>query len=420
MIIIEKIEIEKNEKCTFLKARIQLGDTTVSAWKNATKLIDKRIAFRYKSSYLTDNHFDLWYSVDHKYEEILCTERCDAFVVALLYFAVLTGEDIKSSVPITDTLMYQLTFNIIPLLCENRIDPIKIIADTASSVESQEKAVGTGVSCGIDSFATIQMNMNIRPESYSLTHLSVFNTGSLNFDGYGEDVTLETWRDETLKQFDELIERGKKIADKLGLQFISVDSNISDVYQGAFLFSHTYRNCSAVLATQKLWNVYYYSSSGKPISLNVDVLKGVEAYDILLLPNLSTKKLTFYSAGVTYQRLKKTEMVSKNTLFHKYLNVCSYNSKINCGKCDKCMRTLVGLDVLNKKELFGSVFEDMNFYEYKKNRAFARILASKKSDCFDFEIKEYMKKRKMKFPFKSKVICMIRMIVIQLLKVVKR
>ena len=42
--------------------------------------------------------FQLWYEVEDRSEQTLCQERTDAFVVAVLYFAMVTGEDIEYEV----------------------------------------------------------------------------------------------------------------------------------------------------------------------------------------------------------------------------------------------------------------------------------------------------------------------------------
>ena len=73
-------------------------------------------------------------------------------------------------------------------------------------------------------------------------------------------------------------------------------------------------------------------------------------------------------------RVQKTEYISRNPLTHKYLEVCwadqtakeiwhntaflENKTKINCGWCDKCLRTLLTLDiVLGSVAAYGNIFE---------------------------------------------------------------
>lgn len=61
--------------------------------------------------------FQLWYEVEDRSEQILCQERTDAFVVAVLYFAMVTGEDIEYEGVLSNELYHNLNTNLIPMHC---------------------------------------------------------------------------------------------------------------------------------------------------------------------------------------------------------------------------------------------------------------------------------------------------------------
>jgi hypothetical protein len=77
-------------------------------------------------------------------EQILCQERTDAFVVAVLYFAMVTGEDIEYEGVLSNELYHNLNTNLIPMHCNERsgLKPIRIIGRTESrKIESLDKNV---------------------------------------------------------------------------------------------------------------------------------------------------------------------------------------------------------------------------------------------------------------------------------------
>ena len=62
----------------------------------------------------------LWYSVDKKYAEYVTTERLDAFLVALLVYAMKMNEDIHIDGPLSEKLFYNLTKYYINILLKTK------------------------------------------------------------------------------------------------------------------------------------------------------------------------------------------------------------------------------------------------------------------------------------------------------------
>lgn len=93
---------------------------------------------------------ELFFTVDIRYAEYLTTERSDAFVTALLYYAMFKGYDIQWKIPCTEQLIYQLATYYIPI-CAKEIPfmhPISLIGETTSEVLQCKGGVGTGFSGG--------------------------------------------------------------------------------------------------------------------------------------------------------------------------------------------------------------------------------------------------------------------------------
>ena len=137
---------------------------------------------RLQSLFEVDGKEDvLWYEVDEKYEEYFTPERADAFVVGLFLLAYKEGHDIKVQAPLSEKLYYTLNRYLLPLIAEIRgIKSIKVhCSNIVSKLLPNKGAVGTGLSCGIDSFSTIVDHIKEDcPEDYKITHFTFFNVGS--------------------------------------------------------------------------------------------------------------------------------------------------------------------------------------------------------------------------------------------------
>ena len=258
------------------------------------------------------------------------------------------------------------------LLYEN-VDRPKIEAPIASQALPCAGAVGTGISCGVDSLHAIQNQTNSDFSGHNVTHLMYNNVGSHGEGEYAQQL------------YHSLLERPRAYAREYGFEFVATNSNLMDVVQQNHFYTHTYSSLFAVYCLQKLFSIYYYASSGYrygDFTLEYCPHRGCGSYDIFSLPMLSHRTLRFYSEGAGMTRMEKLKKVADFPPAHKYLQVCA-QSKNNCGKCEKCVRTLLGLDAIGKLELFSNVFDVVH---YRKNRQqYLRKLYIKKV----FKSKEY-------------------------------
>ncbi|MFZ7942508.1 hypothetical protein [Neobacillus sp. 19] len=334
----------------------------------------------------------LWYEVESKYGQYLTYERLDGFLVGLLLYALKNEHDIQILGPVSESLFFQLKKYVIPLISQvYGYKPINIICDNLVSGNLESlNAVGTGLSCGIDSFSTVYENMvNEDIEKFKITHFTLFNVGSHRDFGGKEAENL----------FFERAIMARKCADELGKEFISVNSNISEILQLEFQPTHSFRSISAVLVLQKLFGVYYYSSSyhAKHFKLSN---KDSAYYDIFNMSMLSTENSKFYSTCPTATRVEKTRMVAKYVPSHKYLNVCVHDG-FNCGKCFKCTRTLLTLEIIGELDKFSHLF-NIEAYESVRKKYIAKIIAYRDKDIFNQEISNEILKTNFRIPIYSK------------------
>ena len=325
----------------------------------------------------------LWYETNGKFGQYMTTERVDAFLVGLLWLGLKKGQNIKVNGPLSEKLFYGLNNHLIPLIAQiYKYKPIQVQCENLISTPlPNEGGVGTGLSCGIDSLSTVYEHQGASiPEHYQITHFTFFNTGSNQMMG------SKQWQEQI---FQERAAWAMNCAAELGKELIIVDSNIHDVLKMSFVTTHTLRNISALLVFQKLFHIYYYSSGYQTI--NAKFNKDSASYDVLSLPLVSTENVTFYSAGSNYSRVQKTQMVSDYKISYKYLNVCLFKTK-NCGRCLKCKRTLLTLDILGSIEKYRNIFNLDAFYKIK-DTYIKEVLESRNDDPWFKEIYEEMVKK---------------------------
>jgi hypothetical protein len=325
----------------------------------------------------------LWYETSENFGRFMTTERVDAFLVGLLWLALRKGQNILVKGPVSEKLYYALNHHLIPLIAQiYKYKRIHVLCDTLHSTPlPNEGAVGTGLSCGIDSLCTVYEHLyKAVPENYKITHLTFFNTGS------NEMMGSKKWQE---KMFQDRAAWSAACAKELGKELMVVDSNINSVLQMSFVRTHTLRNISALLVFQKLFHVYYYSAGYQ--TLNAKFNQDSASYDAISLPLLSTENVSFYSAGSNYSRVQKTQMVSEFELSYQYLNVCLFKIK-NCGRCLKCKRTLLTLDILGSIEKYRNVFNLDAFYKIKDSYI-KEVIQSRNSDILFKDIYEEMVRR---------------------------
>lgn len=307
---------------------------------------------------------EVWFEVESQFEKYLCYERGDAFVVAILNYAMRHGHDIESKASIGEDLYYQLTTDLIPALANNSkvMHHTKLIADVDSSILSNAGAVGTGISCGVDSFHALAAESQTKFSKHNLTHLAFNNVGS-----HGEG-------DHAKKLFAERKNLAKNFCKEFGFVYVEGNSNLHDAFSQNHYLSHTYSSMFSVFALQKLYSVYYYASSGHPydkFSVKDNEKYASGFYELLSLNCFSTHSLRIYSEGGDKNRFEKIRAVVKYTPSYNYLNVCLPQFR-NCGKCEKCVRTLVALDALDALDLYKNVF-DIDYYRMHKNFYYSKL-----------------------------------------------
>lgn len=325
----------------------------------------------------------IWFKVDKLYSDYICYERDDAYLVACLNYAMRNGHDIECLAPITEELLFKINTYLIPALKENNpsFHKVKIKANISSEALPCAGKVGTGISCGVDSFHSLAEHTDSIYKSHNITHLTFNNVGS---HGEGEHAR---------QLFRSRVARPQKFAEEYGFEFVLSDSNLMDVIKQSHFKTHTYSSMFPVLCMRKLYSAYFYSSGGYKFNeFNLYDAPQIccGSYEMLSLDVFSTSSLKIYSEGLGKTRMDKLREVVKYRPSFSYLNVC-LDEGDNCNKCEKCVRTLLGLDALNALDNYSGVF-DIQYYRNNKKWYLQELMYHYKEGKHDYiELYEYLK-----------------------------
>jgi hypothetical protein len=320
----------------------------------------------------------------------LTRKKLDGFLVGILPLAMMLGEDIVVKGPLSEKLFNNLTnyYMNITRLAISSFKPIKIIPDSLDDGKKLicESAVGTGFSAGIDSFFTVLRYLltdDVLP-NYKITHLVFCNVGSHGDNTYG----MTTQHANLL--FNTRYELIKGFPKELGIDFIKVDSNLSEVLKMNYLSTYQSRTLSCALLLQGLFRKYYYSSCFSYKDSFIRETKDISHTDSAAVHLLSTETLDCILSGAEYSRIEKTRLVALSGVANRWLNVCiAYpeNGK-NCSMCFKCDRTLLTLEMLGVIDKFDKVF-DLSKWRKVRNYYIIGEVLTNGDDSLGQEIREY-------------------------------
>lgn len=364
-----------------------------------------------ESPSVTDNNNVIWpIVIDGNREEIqtkvsdnvvpyLTLDRIDSIVTGLLIYAIRNGYDFKSDLPISDELMYGLTYHLIPAISTKAHKPT-ITAPIISTFNLAGNIVATGISCGVDSLYTIATHTQLPNLKDNITHLAFFDAGSHHSDK-GPSITKDGRR-----------KLAKKFASDNNFEFIEVSSTLPDFIDrhtnGGYshLEHHTFMMLHCVLSIAKGMRRYYYSAgltygdfncSYEPTG-NFDAA----SYDLLTLMAASYGSIRFYSSGGEVSRLEKLRLLANYPPAHKSLNVCVTTVK-NDNICFKCARTLLELDALDRLDDFNEVFDIEYYRQHRINYLEDAYIGALKGDPYLLELLPEFKQQ-MNIGFKIKAI----------------
>lgn len=338
----------------------------------------------------------LWFKLPKSHWEDV-TDRPDPFIVSMLPVAMALGESIKVNGVVSPRLAYgvQEYQHVLNAWWPSQLKIIDVeYAELSRASETETKgAVACSFSGGVDSFYTLWTHLpeNEKIAGYELTHCIMIN-------GFDNDVDLDN-----KGLFTRLRETYEPMIEGLGLKLIIIRTNLQQFrlaaihrYNLHLTFGVPITACALVLG--RLLSRFYIPGSFQYSNL---IPEGAHP---LIDHLLGTECLQIIHDGANVSRVAKTGVIAKWPETYSRLRVCfnklPFNERKglfeNCCKCEKCIRTMVPLEilgVLSEYSTFPLALKSQDIrrkdYSYGGSRIFAKenlslaLRAGRKDLLFD-------------------------------------
>jgi hypothetical protein len=149
------------------------------------------------------------------------------------------------------------------------------------------------------------------------------------------------------------------------------------------------RNSAVPLLLQRGIRRFLFASSYSWSAIRVFDSSDMTKADPILLPALSTERTELCSVGTEHTRVEKTRRIAGLELARKYLDVCIMEGDRNCSACEKCLRTLLTLELNGSLNEFRDRF-DLEVYARHRDEFIARVLVEEHAP-FHLEIRDFMR-----------------------------
>jgi hypothetical protein len=215
---------------------------------------------------------------------------------------------------------------------EPRFQRIEVVADSVPRTNRGPMA-GAFFSCGVDSFYTLLGNVARYPDedSRAVSHLVLV---------HGFDIPLEQ---ESF--FETVRDQVDVVARTLGKTLVPVRTNVRDLLSGMDWSHHAVGPAlaSVGLSLGRLFHTLFIASGAAFGELRPTATGCHPGLD----PLWSTETLEFVHAGTGAKKADKIPVIASSPLALRTLRVCWKNpgGSYNCGRCEKCLSTMVLLDL---------------------------------------------------------------------------
>ena len=330
----------------------------------------------------------LWFEVEPKYGKYLTPERCDAYVLAVLHYALRYGHDIVCDTPMTDRLWDGLCGQFIPAFQKansGRCHLVDVKCPLDGEVEriAEKQVVATGVSCGVDS-------MHVFAGHADITHGCIWNGHGRNWDET-EEKREKTWN--------ALVRRAREFTSHLGIELVVGNSNFDHGCIPEIMWDGmtTNGNLFCIFALQKLWSKYYVASdcAADIFRFSIPLDEDPAHYEFFLFPLVSLPHMQILMDGADKKRIEKIGELVDYKPAQRFLNTCwrLSDNHNNCShECPKCMRTMLGLWCYGALDRFSGVY-DVGYFKTHLHEYLAEVYRGCiHKDFFAVELLPYLKK----------------------------
>jgi hypothetical protein len=206
---------------------------------------------------------------------------------------------------------------------------VDVVATDVAEPRSAGMSCGLFFSGGVDSFYSLLKNDASGSGDEPISHLVLV----LGFDIRLHNRTL----------FEQIATRAAEVARGAGKQLVIVETNVRSLSDGIASWDlyHGGPMAGVGLALGGLWHRVLVASSYAYQELHP------WGSHPLLDPLWSTESVAIVHDGCEATRLEKVRRISTSDLALASLRVCWENedTQYNCGRCEKCLRTMIALHV---------------------------------------------------------------------------
>ncbi len=277
----------------------------------------------------SEEYSELFYRLSDEFTQSVHVSA-DPFIAALLIPSMLLGETLTVNAPASPRLLRSLPK--IMAFCHNWNPKYKIIEVRTSKerqeIDSVSKANALFFSGGVDSFYALTRLTEQTADRNDLSHLLFV---------HGFDIRLN---DNML--FEKSYAAVKEIASYYGKRLVLFRTNVREITDKYVRWVNCYGFAMASVALCGLFRNVYLASERGP---NEGYLSLAASSHPDLDPLWSTDTTTLIHYGDGISRVEKAKVLANNPMAQKHLRVCmeNRNGAYNCGKCEKCVRTMLAL-----------------------------------------------------------------------------
>ncbi|HEY2080519.1 MAG TPA: hypothetical protein VGH53_29680 [Streptosporangiaceae bacterium] len=273
----------------------------------------------------------VYFSADNVGQDDYVPGDASPFAAALLLPSMKEGKDliIEGSIP---AQLYRGMHAIMREVLQWGIglQPIKIETESFIVDPPRPQRSASFFSGGVDSFYTY---LKHKTDPLTANRIDCF----ILINGF--DIARRN-----LRLWDRTLENIKSVAAADNLDLIVVGSNVQELVEPILLWDYSHGGCLAAagLFVRGAFHQIYIPSTH---SLSEQIPWGS---NLALDAHWSTESTTFNHDGTEATRLEKViSQIALSPLALKHLRVCFANEEgaYNCGRCDKCLRTMTNLSV---------------------------------------------------------------------------
>jgi hypothetical protein len=265
--------------------------------------------------------------------------RLDAWLLWLLPHAFHAGEDLEIDGPVDAELLRNVHELMEVWSCwQKGKRPVRVVAGEVSGFESVGQRTGLFFTAGVDSFFSLlhhdeKARLNPQWRQASIDDL-------IYIKGYDIPLRHQSALDRKETEL-------QKVADRTGKTLITLVTNFRDTavsLQGKKWgpVVHGPAVVASGLLLGKRWHTLLLSAS--------HTFAEFEPWGSTIFtdPLLSTSHTLIRHYGAGFDRMGKTEFLSRFDVALDHLHVCwKHGLENNCGVCEKCFRTLLAFDMAN-------------------------------------------------------------------------